>query len=128
MSSKWEAFELDEKVRSILNNVTPSSPGHHLGMPYLTAYQIAIEFNRRHPEIVGELGYKVGGKAVGEHVSLSQYMARQLSQRIKAGKLTDIEGGFLSRQDLGDMVFSTGIESSADGSWDASIYRIKGSV
>lgn len=125
MSSKWDEHGFDDKVRQILTSVSPSSPDHHLGLPFLTAYQLALEFDRRHHDIVVQLGYQVGGKAIGEHVSLAQYIAKQLSQRIKAGKLPDMEGGFLSRQDIVEFSFSGGIRSSADGAWDPSIFRMK---
>jgi hypothetical protein len=125
MSSDWHEHGFDNKIRKILANVVPSSPGHHLGTPFLTAYQIAIEFNRLHGDVVQKLGYQVGGKSVGEKVSLTQYVARQISQRIKSGKLGDVEGAFLSRHDLKDITFSTGIQSSAEGGWDVSMYRLK---
>jgi hypothetical protein len=80
MSSDWDEHGFDDKIKAILASVVPSSPGHHLGYPFLTAYQIAIEFNRRHSDIVHQLEYQVGGKGVGEKVSLAQYIARQLSQ------------------------------------------------
>lgn len=124
MSTDWNEYDFENKIRKILASVVPSSPGHHLGPPFLTAYQIAIEFDRRHRDIVEKLGYQVGGKGIGEPVSLAQYIAKQLSQRIKSEKLTDIEGAFLSRHDIQSMTFSTGLQSSAEGSWDASIYRL----
>lgn len=125
MSTNWDEHDFDNKIRKILASVVPSSPGHHLGTPFLTAHQIAIEFDRQHGDIVQNLGYQVGGKGIGEHVSLAQYIARQLSQRIKSGKLADVEGAFLSRQDLQSMTFSTGLQSSAEEGWDASIYRLR---
>lgn len=128
MSSNWDEHGFDDKIRTILASVAPSSPGHHLGTPFLTAYQIAIDFDRLHSNIVQKLGYQVGGKGVGEHVSLAQYIARQLSQRIKSGKLDDIEGAFLSRRDLLDVTFSNGIQSSAEGGWDISMYRLKAAI
>jgi hypothetical protein len=125
MSSNWDEHGFDDKIEKILASVVPSSPGHHLGTPFLTAYQIAIEFNRQHGDIVQKLGYQVGGKGIGEHVSLAQYIARLTSQRIKAGKLPNVEGAFLSRHDLQDITFATGIQSSAEGGWDVSMYRLK---
>lgn len=125
MSSDWETHGFDDKVRQILAAIEPSNPGHHLGTPFLTAYQIAIEFNRRHPGVIQHLDYQVGGKGIGKHVSLAQYIARQLSQRIKAGKISDVEGAFLSRQDVQDMLFATGVRLSSEGGWDVSMYRLK---
>ena len=128
MSSHWDEHTFDDKIRRILASVVPSSPGHHLGTPFLTAYQIAIDFHRQHGEVVEKLGYQIGGKGVGEHTSLAQYIPRQLSQRIKSGKLDDIEGAFLSRHDMQDITFSNGVQSSAEGGWDISMYRIKSAI
>jgi len=43
MSSNWDEHGFDDKIQKILASVVPSSPGHHLGTPFLTAYQSSAE-------------------------------------------------------------------------------------
>ena len=50
--SFWQQHGIEEKVISILRDVPDTAEGHHIGRPYLTAYQIAIEFAERHPDIL----------------------------------------------------------------------------
>jgi hypothetical protein len=126
--TNWEKYGLEEKIRKILAEVSPSFPGHHLGRPFLTAYQIAIKLDEAHPHIARELGYEVGGKGTGRHVSLAQYVGGQLSQRIAPDhhdRIADIEGAFLSRHSVKEMVFTGGVVSSAEGRQDLSMYRLK---
>jgi len=101
--SYWDDFAIEERILDILRTV--DSQGHHLGRPFLTSYQIAIEFDRRHHDIVINLNLPVGGAGVGQRSSLAQYLARELSQRIQSREMTDIEGGFLSSQHLEDISF-----------------------
>lgn len=103
--SFWQQHNLEGRVISILEEVPDAAKEHHLGRPYLTAYQIAIEFAHRHPEIVAELGHLVGGVGTGEHYSLSSYMARRLSDVVKVNPNGRIEGGFLSNLHLQDVFF-----------------------
>lgn len=35
-----------EKLKIILSEVTPYEKGHHMGLPFLSAYQLAIEFEK----------------------------------------------------------------------------------
>jgi hypothetical protein len=125
---KWDDLSLDLKITQILDDVHYANPEHHLGRPFLTAYQIAIELNQRHPLDVATIGFPIGGKGTDEHNSLAQYVAGQLSRRIGAGKLPRIEGGFLSNRHLSSVRFSFGkteIESSSTGgSHDLSMFRL----
>ena len=103
--SYWEEQNLEEKVTNILAQDPYHVQDHHLGRPFLTAYQIAIEFNRRHPDDVDRLDLPVGGSGVGRRNSLAQYLAHQISAGIKAGRIMHIEGGFLSNQHLNCITF-----------------------
>lgn len=89
-------YGFEEKIRSILEEIKSHDPKHHFGRAFLAAYAIAIEFAHRYPDIVEQLGYQVGGAGVGQQTSLSQYIARELSGRIKDGSIEDIEGAFFS--------------------------------
>lgn len=103
--SIWEKYDIEAKVRAILLEVEYYKPEHHFGRPFLTAYQLAIEFEKRYNHEFASLGYKVGGKGIGEKISLAQYLARRLSDQIKSNKIADIEGGFISNLHLDDIIF-----------------------
>jgi hypothetical protein len=103
--SRWQEFDFERRIRDILRSVRPHVEGHHFGRPYLTSYQIAIEFARRYPGDVHRIGLPVGGLGVGGHNSLAQYLAGQLSRAIRAGDLNDIEGAFLSDMHLAELSF-----------------------
>jgi hypothetical protein len=96
--SKWQELDIEDKIIRILKEIPDAAPEHHLGRPFLTAYQIAIEFARRHPEETDQLGFPIGGAGTGQRNSLAQYLAGQLSRNIAAGRLSEVEGGFLSNQ------------------------------
>jgi hypothetical protein len=70
------------------------------------------------------------GSASGDHPSLAQYLARELSRRIKSGDLTTVEGAFLTDEDLVELVYveSDGrrVTSSLTGSgYDLSLFRLR---
>lgn len=130
MDNYWQTHGIEERVIAILRETRGHPEGHHFGRPFLTAYQLAIEFNRRHPEVAKAMGKQVGGAGIGEHTSLAQYLAGQLSRRIKLGELPMIEGGLLSDTNLKAISFRNGaeiIESSLAGyNFDLSMYRYVG--
>lgn len=105
MSSQWEQYDIENKIRAILRRVTSHDPAHHFGRPFLTAYQLAIAYDQHHHQDVVEMGYQIGGLGIDEQVSLTQYLANQLSRRIKGGHIRDIEGVFLSNDHLHDIFF-----------------------
>ncbi len=106
MESQWQQYQLEDLLVAILASIeSRPEAGHHLGPPYLTAYQLAIELADRHPELVSALGYPLGGAGVGQHSSLAQYLGRELSRRIHAGEITRIEGALLSDLHLAGVVF-----------------------
>jgi len=118
---------MENKIREILVAQNYCKPGHHLGKPFLSGYQIAIEFAKRFPEDYKQIGHDIGGKETGQPYSLAVYISRHLSGKIKRGEITDIEGGFISNLHLRDIVFArdkTLIRSSLTGSGsDMSIFR-----
>ena len=127
--TRWEEFDFEERIRLILSDSTYRRPNHHLGRPFLTPYQIAIEFERRFPEDFRKIGLPIGGKGTQNHESLSQYIALTLSRNMQSDKLPDFEGGFLSNNHLSELSFDwngTKIESSlTDTQNDVSIFRLK---
>jgi len=96
---------MESKITEILQDAPNGLERHHLGQPFLTAYQIAIEFAVRYPKEFKQLKLPIGGAGTGKHNSLAQYIALQLSRNIKAKRITHIEGGFLSNLHLHDINF-----------------------
>ena len=126
--SNWQRYDLENRITQILSTVSDSADNHHFGRVFLTAYQIAIEFANRYPDDFSELDLPVGGAGTGQHNSLAQYFAQQLSRRINSGEIQHIEGGFLSNLHLNDISFiSDGslLHSSLTGSgFTLSMYRL----
>jgi len=128
MRSNWQTFGIEDKIRQILISVEALSPSHHFNGGFITAYQLAIEFAKRFPAEAQKLGYSVGGKGLGSYNSLAQYLALQLSKRIKSLKITDIEGAFLANLHLADLIFdySPPIHSSVlENTSGTSMFRMK---
>jgi hypothetical protein len=128
MESKWQQYDLETLLVAILSGVA-SRPeaGHHLGPPYLTAYQLAIELQDQHPEVARALGYPLGGQGIGQQTSLAQYLGRELSRRIHTGEITQIEGALLSDLHLAEVSFKhdgAEIKSSLAGmGFDHALFR-----
>lgn len=117
MSSLWQQYNIEDKVIQILAAV--EDEGHHFGRPFLTAYQLAMEFDHRHHDIVGDCGYRVGGAGIGERNSLAQYLALELSRHVRDNPDYPIEGAFISNQDVRELSYNYGQEviiSSLTGS------------
>ena len=125
--SRWDDLQMDTKIDQILN-VQSHDPGHHFGRPFMTPYQIAIEFERQYPNDFPELNKEIGGKGTGERNSVAQYIAQVLSTRIKNNVNYPIEGRFLHRAYLHKLKYKTSdkcIESSLGQSYDLSLFRLK---
>ena len=120
--SSWKQFDFEARVRAILADIALGSATNELGTPFLTAHQIAIEFEARHRDDVGGLGLTVSGQGAGVHASLARYLAWELSRRIRSGELPDIEEACLSGHRVLSFVFAEGVESSAG---DLPIYRLR---
>lgn len=129
--SIWEQHDLTTKVVKVLRGVHCNNDEHHFGRPYITAYQLAIEVQRIHPETADAIGKPLGGSGVGQHNSLAQYLANELSRRIKAqGDDFPVEGAFLSNENARSMTFTAAdgaaITSSLVGTgFDLSLFRLR---
>jgi hypothetical protein len=101
----WEDLGLEEKVLKILSEMPLFERARHFGRPFLTSYQIAIEFARRYPHDFAQMAMAIGGE---EHIhqqgSLAQYIAQHLSAAVKAHH-PHLEGGILTYLHLEDMTF-----------------------
>ena len=124
--SQWDQLRMDNKITEILD-VQSHDPGHHFGRPFLTPYQIAIRFQQLFPQDFQTIGKPVGGKGTGQHDSLAQYIALELSKRIKHSHITNIEGRFLHRENLHTLKYEAVgqiIESSSMQAYDLSMFRL----
>lgn len=127
---------VEDAVRAALEDVTLAEPARdHLGRPYLTAYQLAIKVHQLRPDLAERLGVEIGGEGVGQYNSLAQYLAGQLSRRIKAaqqgGEDFDIEGGLLSNAHVYSMSFRHPGGGRIDSSnltagFDLALFRLRG--
>jgi hypothetical protein len=125
----WQELGIEDKITQILRDIADAAPDHHLGHAFLTAYQLAIVFENRHPNDAAQLGFPVGGAGIGQRNSLAQYLAGQLSRNIKSGHLTHIEGAFLSNLHLSDISFQSGTEtihsSLTNTNFELSMFRLR---
>ncbi len=126
--TKWEQFEMEHKITEVLS-MAKFEIAHHFGKPFLTPYQIAIELTDRHSTLCEDLEMELGGVNTGFHNSLTQYIANQLSIRIKKKEIGNIEGAFIFNMHLTDLVFRTSegkeIHSSNSDQDGLSMFRLK---
>jgi hypothetical protein len=127
--SLWEDFGFEIRIEEILRDL--AGRDHHMGPAFLSPYQIAIEFARRHPQDYQQLeqrGFALGGEGAGSQTSLPQYIGKELSSRLRDGRITAIEGGFLSSHHMEDLFFvfaGRRVQSSLTRSgFDLSLFRI----
>jgi len=130
--SNWEDLNIEAHVRAILSEVEYYNREHPFGRPFLTAYQIAIEYQRQYSREASQLGLQVGGEGIGERNSLAQYLAAQLSKRIQSGELHGIEGAFISNNNLVRISFENGdeevISSLTNTEFDLSMFRLNSNI
>lgn len=122
----WEQYNLEERILNILDVRYSHGPDHHLGRPFLTPYQIAISFKEQYQSDFDAIGMPIGGIGIGQHTSLSQYIARELSRRINDRSISNIEGGFLSDNNIVELIFNDSgeeVRSSSINNFDLSTFR-----
>lgn len=98
-------FQIDDLIE-ILKECPEYRPAHHLGRPFMSAYQIAIRFAERFPNHFAVQELDIGGSGVGVHESLTQQIARFLSQAIRQDTTLPIQGGFISHQHVSQFSFN----------------------
>jgi hypothetical protein len=130
--SAWEQLGVEAAVVTALQAVHLNNPdGHHFGRPYVTAYQLAIKVHAANPQIAEALGVAVGGAGVGSSTSLAQYLARELSRRIKADPDGyPVEGAFVSNEHVTSVQYrdtdGNAVTSSLTGTgYDLSLFRAR---
>lgn len=129
--SQWNDLQMDLRILEILGDVHSHAPEHHFERPFITPYQIAIEFRQRFPEDFETIGKPLGGRGTGQHDSLAQYIAGELSRRIRDRRIPNVEGAFLHRAHLRSLAYDgengETIESSLMQSYDLSMFRLRAS-
>ena len=123
--SLWRDENVADKLVEILRSIHYKDGDHTFGRPFLTSYQLAIEFKRRFPAVVAMLPAhrEIGGEGTGEYNSLSQYIGKQISEHFDDMRALGIECGFLSSNDLVKLEFSQNVCSSVK---DVSMFRYVG--
>lgn len=123
--SKWDEYGLESIVREGLREVRRQSrkTDHDFDPPYLTAYQLAIALMERDRDLCDKLAMPLGGKDSGEGETLPRYLARELSRRIAAREIEDIEGAFLSVKSIKQLTFTHDVNASATEPF--SLFRLK---
>jgi len=76
--SQWEDFAFEERIRQILQEVTYYREDHHMGRPFLTAYQIAIEYAHQYPTDYNQIGLPIGGSGIARPY-LMPFKSRKMS-------------------------------------------------
>jgi hypothetical protein len=97
----WFEYKMEEKIMEILKSFAAPEGTHQYS---LTIYQIAIEFAKRHEEDFKRMGRPLGGAGAGSR-ALTVYMANQLSKRIKAQRIDQIEMQFLHPADTESLTY-----------------------
>ncbi|MEV8378766.1 hypothetical protein AB0P21_38855 [Kribbella sp. NPDC056861] len=130
--STWDDFDIEARVIEALETVpVVNELGHHYGMAWVTTYQLAIKVDELNPGLVTSLTLTVGGVGTGKQVSLAQYLAKQLSEKIKRSEGGyPVEGAFLSGVALSHLQFKTPdgepVTSSVTGTgYDLSLFRMR---
>lgn len=126
--SQWETDEFEERIRTILRDFQYSgSELNHFGQPFVSAYQIAIVYAERYPEAFRAINMPIGGAGTSLSNSLTQYIARELSGRIKSGEIADIEPAWFRRDYVKHLDFTYQNETiSATNPAALSMFRLRG--
>jgi len=128
--SVWDEQDVEQKVVEVLRDVPLTNEHHAFGRPFMTAYQLAIALDARFPEVRQALGYPLGGSGVGERNSLAQYLAKQLSDRIRdSDGAHPVQRGFVSSANVLNIKYrshdGSEIVSSLTGTgYDLSMFRL----
>jgi len=117
----WYQYEMEERIVEILKSF--AAPG---GVnPYsLTIYQIAIEFAKRYEPDFNRMGRPLGGAGAGNR-ALTIYMANQLSKRIKAEKIDQIEMQFLHPADTESLIYKYNNKPIIATAYPIPVYRLR---
>src|SRR5208337_3060426 len=120
----WYQYEMEERIVEILKSFAAPSGVNQYS---LTIYQIAIEFAKRYEPDFNRMGRPLGGAGAGNR-ALTVYMANQLSKRIKAEKIDQIEMQFLHPADTESLIYkynNTIIATTPASGYPIPVYRLR---
>lgn len=114
---------IDKLIINILKNVSSNKyKNHSFGRPFITAYQLAILFEKSHSYLATKIvpSGNLGGQGSGSYSSLAKYLANQISSHYDELKVLGLEGGFISNESVSNMEFEKNITAVDSG---ISIFR-----
>jgi hypothetical protein len=124
--SSWQKCGMEDKIVEALGEVEKNG-AHAFGISYVTAYQIAMILDAKHPDLLAELDMQLGGE--GQPRSMARYVANNLSRAIGANANFPIEGAFLSTRNVDEISFNapggTQVLSTAAGNYNLSMFRLR---
>ena len=128
MEALWDQHQVTDLIRQILRSV-PSEQQYGTGRPFMTTYQLAIEFVSRFPQVAAALGCPAGGQGQGPY-ALTTYLARWLPDRIFNRGATDIEFRFLASQHIVSLQFddngTTVTATTTQAGFNSTMFRLIG--
>lgn len=104
----WEVFGVTDYVRQVLESIPPDTT-YGTGRPFLTTYQLAIEFANRFPVVAASITASIGGEGHGPY-ALTTYLGRWLPHRIMNRQAAGIELRFLAHTHISEVRLDTGQE------------------
>lgn len=120
--SDWKKFDFEGKLQAILQSSEfRTKKAHHFDHPYVSAYQLAVAFERQYPELCQKLDKVIegAGRGIEGKDSLTRYIAQQLSAHIKAAsdknEFYPFEAAWLSAEGLGKLRFIHDSEEKSGG-------------
>jgi hypothetical protein len=123
--SLWDQHNVTGLIRDILRSV-PQHTQYSAGRPFMTTYQLAIEFANRHPQVASALAPSTGGQGQGPF-ALTTYIARWLPQRIRTQSEPDLELAFLAPLHLSTLECdNNGVPMAAttnQAGWNSTMFR-----
>lgn len=123
--SDWYHYRMEERIVDILKSFARSAHSHQY---LLTIYQIAIEYAKKYESDFKNMGRPLGGVGAGNR-ALTTYMANQISKRIKAEKLKQIEMLLLHPADAQSLIYKYNdqqiVAATATARYPIPVYRLR---
>ena len=91
--SRWRELDMEQRIEAILHDVPCHDPCRDFVKPFISAYQLACLFRRRHRGAFNSLNMPLGGEGSGGR-TFSGYLAQELARVIRNSETTPIEGGW----------------------------------
>jgi len=121
----WYRYKMEERIVDILKSFAISAQSKQYS---LTIYQIAIEFAKKYESDFIKMGRPLGGVGAGNR-ALTMYMANQISRRIKAEELEQIEMLFLHPADTESLIYKYNnqqiIAATVTAAYPIPVYRLR---